>query len=297
VADSEDPSTSPSRGGIGSYFADEERIILMDYLLLVLGLASAALLFVQWNVTLTGEEQRILGYVDKTAQVLFGLGFVGKVLTSPNKTGTLRTRWPELVGVMPLTQPFLVTPRYYPIVQIAVVITRLSIGLDRHLGERALSRIFARYRAALVEELTDPILLQATHITQNILKNGQYARSIGNSLEEQRPQIHGAVEKAVRANPRMGRMMRIPGSDRLVRETVDATLDSAIEALTSEEMDEVVEETLDEVFEDFRAEVGKRKWKEQGVGISQVAGAFRPGAKHPEDAEGSEPGSSSGSGP
>lgn len=289
-------SERPGRGGLANHLADEENIILMDYLLLLLGLASAAILFLEWEVALAAGEQSVLRRVDQVAQVLFGLGFLGKVLTSPEKTRMIRNRWPELVGVMPLTQPFLVAPRYYPIVQIAVVLTRLSIGLDRHLGERALSRIFYRYRSAIVEELTDPILIQATYITQDVLENGQYARSIGNSLDQQRPEIHTTVDKAVRSNPRMNHVLRIPGTQRLIRETVDATLDSAIEALVSEEMDQVVEETLDEVFEDFRDEVGKRKWKERGVGLGAVAGALRGGSGPAGPGPGDDPGGGTGPG-
>lgn len=298
VDDSYDEAESEARGrrGLSDLLADEENIILMDYLLLVLGLASAVILFLEWQVTLEGGEQQILRYVDLTAQVLFGLGFLGKLLSSESKVRMLRTRFVELVGVMPLTQPVLVAPRYYPLVQIVVVLTRLSIGLDRHLGERALTRLFGRYKSALVEELTDPILIQATYITQDVLENGQYARSIGTSLDRQRPEIHTTVDKAVRANPRMGRLLRIPGTQRIIRETVDATLDSAIEALTSEEMDQVVEETMEEVFEDFRAEVGKRKWKERGVGIGDVAGALRGRGRHPRDRQAEDAGEGDGPG-
>lgn len=258
-------------------FAREDRVILMDYLLLVLAIASAIILFLEWNVDLPPGQERLLTLVDRVAIALFGLGFLGKVLVSPEPVHTFKTRAVELIGLFPLTQPVLVAPTYYPIVQGLALLTRFSIGLDRHLGDRALSRIFQRYRAMLVEELTDPILIRASIITEEIIQHGTYAESIGENLERKRSDIHETVRKSIDANPQMRRVMKLPGVPRLVRDAVDGALDSAVTALTSEEMEAIVQSTVEEVFKDFRTEVARKEWKAKGVGVRAVAQAVRGG--------------------
>ncbi len=276
-----EPQTLRER--VGSMFAQEDRVILMDYLLLILAFASAIILFLEWNVELPPNQEAILTLVDRVAIGLFALGFMGKVLTSPEPGHTLKTRAVELIGLFPLTQPVLVDPTYYPIVQGLALITRFSIGLDRHLGDRALSRIFQRYRSMIVEELTDPILIRASIITEDVIQKGTYAQSIGENLEEKRPQVHETVLKSIEANPKARRLMKIPGIPGLVRDAVDGALDSTVTALTADEMEEIVESTVAEVFKDFRREVGRKEWKTKGVGVGTVIPTVRRGRGDEDD--------------
>lgn len=252
------------------------RVLIVNVVLIGLAVASIFLVVLDWTVPLTTGEQNAIVWIDRAAIAAFGLSFAARMVLSRDRPGRLAVRWPELIGLLPLFEPVVTGLRFYPIVQVIVVVARLSSGLDRHLGEQALRRLADRYSHMVVEEITDRVLIRGAHIAEDVAQKGRYSASVGEALEATRDDVHGSVDKALDANPNLRMVSHLPGVSRLVHGTVDATLDAAIAQLTSDEMDRVVQEVIHRTFEDFRVEVAKKEWKERGLRPGEaVRGAGR----------------------
>ena len=256
--------------------ARREGLLWLDSALLALAFLSLLILIVDRVIPLAGDEARALRWVDYAAILLFGLGFLGKLLSARNPVNHLLRNWYEAIAFLPLTVDILGLGRWFLLLQVAIVFTRFSEALDRAFGERILNRMFDRYKAMLVEELTTPLLVRLVVIIQNALVKGRYMESLGKNLDRRRPEIHAIVLKAVEANPKVARLHRIPRVKEAVSDAVEGVVDSAVASLTSEEMNRLISESLHEVFEDLKQEINKREWKERGVGVGQVTtGLFR----------------------
>lgn len=241
------------------------RVLLVDYVLIGLAIVSIFLVVLDWTVPLTPGERNAIVWIDRAAIAAFGLSFAARVGLSRDAPDRIKVRWPELIGLLPLFEPVVTGLRFYPIVQVVVVGARLSSGLDRHLGERALRRIVDRYSHMIAEEITDRVLIRGAHVAEDVARKGRYAASVGESLDARRDDIHGSVDRALDANPNLRAVSHLPGVSRIVHGTVDATLDAAIAQLTSDEMDRVVHEVIHRTFEDFRVEVARKEWKQRGL--------------------------------
>lgn len=241
------------------------RVLLVNYLLIGLALASLVILVLQWTVPLRPVEQTVLTWVDRVAIAAFGLSIVWRLGLSEDTPGRLAVRWPELLGLLPLTEPAFTAFRFYPLVQVVVVVARLSSGLDRHLGAHALGRLLDRYAHMIAEEIGDRVLIYAAHTAEDVARKGRYPASVGESLQARRDDVHGSIDRALDANPYLRGVSHLPGVDRIVKGTVDAALDAAVAQLTSEEMDRIVQETIHRTFEDFRIEVARKEWKRRGL--------------------------------
>jgi hypothetical protein len=71
-------------------------------------------------------------------------------------------------------------------------------------------------------------------------------------------------------NPRVGFLVRTRPGRRLVREITDATLESVVHALNSEELNEVVGESIDEVLTELSERVREKEYQQKGGSM------FRP---------------------
>lgn len=249
--------------------------ILLDYALLAVGLGSLLILAIEWAVPLGPAEHAWLTWIDRAVIGLFAAGLAGRLWTAGDPARRVKVRWPEFVGLLPLTEPLLTSWRFYVLVQIVVVLARVGTGLDRHLGARALSRLMERYGSMVAEEVTEPILVRGSIVAQGVLQHGRYPASVGDALEARREEIHGSVLAAAETNDHMRRLMHLPLVKRLVRGSVDATVDAAVASLTSDDMDLVVREAIDRTFEDFRTGVRESDWKTKGLSVAEVRQALR----------------------
>lgn len=266
----------PPRAPSPHRIARRERLIILDYALLSLAFLSLFIFLVAHIIALGEAERTVLRWVDYAAIMLFGLGFLARLISAESTLRYLARSWFEALAFLPITVDVFGLGRWFFILQIAIVLARFSEALDRTFGERVFHRMFARYKAMLVEELTDPILLRLATSIQGVLHRGRLMESLGRNLDKRRPEIHAAVLKAVEANPKVRRLYAIPMVQDRVREAVEGAVDSAVASLTSEEMHRLVSESLYEVFEDLKADIVRKHWKDEGVGVGDVThGLFR----------------------
>jgi len=245
-------------------------LLWLDQALVALAFLSLGIFLALYIGRLNPEEDVWLRYVDYAAILLFGLGFLGKVLSAEDAVWHLRHNWYEIIAFLPITLDLFQLGRWFFLLQIAIVFTRFSEALDRAFGERVFRSMFERYKSALIEELTAPLLLRLVSVIQMGLARGRYMETLGRKLDSRRPEIHAIVLKAVEANPKVARLYQIPAVQDKVRDAVEGVVDSAVASLTSEELHQIVSQALYEVFEELKTEIDKKSWKEQGVGVMDV---------------------------
>lgn len=256
----------------------EIHLLVLDLAVLGLALASAILLVASVTVAPTADETTWVRSIDYAAVGVFGLLLVGKALASGAPLRYTRHHWFDVIGLLPVTHPVFGLDRWWTLIAVLIVLARASAALDRAFGERVLFAVFARYRAAIVEELSEPILIRLLVIIREALAKGSYMESIGKRVDARRPEIHDVVRRAVASSPKLTLAAKLPGADRFVRETVDEAVTAAVVALTSEELNSIVREALTGAIADLELKVAEPSWKERGYSIGDVARGLTRGA-------------------
>jgi hypothetical protein len=122
--------------------------------------------------------------------------------------------------------------------------------------------LFNRYRAALVEEVTDRVMLQGIAMAEDIVARGTYLKAMGDGLDERREDlVRMAVEsgKATDAGKWIG---LLPGSEAFLRNAAGTAVDTVVTALRSDEMQRTFETTVRKVTAELREEVARKAWRE-----------------------------------
>lgn len=253
-------------------------LVFLDYVFLFLGLMSLIIWGLDFSRSLEPDEVVVLRWTDYATIAVFGVVFLGKLLAADFPLRYLKAHWFAIFGFFPLTNPLFIPPRFYIVVQILIVVSRFGQAIDRAFGAHVLKQVFARYRAAVVEELTDPLLDRLLFVIQINLVRGRYAASIGEGIDRRRAEVRMSVEKAIMASPKLTTITKIPGAEEAIHNAVQEGIDAAVAALKSDELNRAIQETLNEAFEDLRKSVRERSWKEQGVGLGDVATGLMKGS-------------------
>lgn len=150
--------------------------------------------------------------------------------------------------------------RFARIIRVVTAASRLARAANMTLGEQVVSKVFGKYKAILVAELTTPILLQAINITQGIVTRGKYAESVGKELDAKRDEIYAIIIKNLEAR-RSTQVITQPEFVRAaIRKAEEEVLNSVVLTLTSEELNKIIADTVDRVLEDFKRELKKKEW-------------------------------------
>lgn len=249
----------------------EFHLIVLDLAVLGLALASLILLVASVTIAPSADELAWVRSIDYAACGVFGLLLVGKALISGAPLRYVRYHWFDVIGLAPLTHPFFGLTRWWTLVGVFIVLARASAALDRAFGERVLFAVFARYRAALVEELTEPILLRLLGVLREALSQGRYMESMGKRVDARRSEIHDVVRRAVASSPKLTFAAKLPGADRFVRETVDEAVTAAVVALTSDELNSIVRDAITGALADLEVKVAEPTWKARGYTLGDIA--------------------------
>lgn len=168
--------------------------------------------------------------------------------------------------------------RFARIIRVITAASRLARAANMTLGEQVVSKVFNKYKAILVAELTTPILLQAISITQGIITRGKYAESVGKELDAKRDEIYSLIIKNLEARKATQTLTQPEFVRAAIRKAEEEILDTVVLTLTSEELNKIIADTVDRVLEDFKRELKKKEWahvafNREGVDPGKVADA------------------------
>jgi ribosome-associated translation inhibitor RaiA len=220
---------------------------------------------------LPGYAETTIVAIDLVILGIFALEFLGEVRQATSKLAYTRNHWYELVGMVPIAHWGFRAVRLVRLLRIYVVETYPMENVPERDWSYALVRgLINHYKGVLLEEITDPIVLTSISTLRDPMVRARWTETVGNSMEDHRENIHLSVRNALEDNPRVGVLVRTRPGKRLVREVTDATLDSVIHTLQSEELNEVVSESIDEVLDELSDRVREKEYRQRGGSV------FRP---------------------
>ena len=259
-----------------------ENLHLVDYAILGLAFTSLLVFVVHRTGALPLEETRILLVVDLGLVALYGGAFGTKWVLADAPARWLRRNALHALGALPLTvnlfEP-VVADRYYVVVQVIIVVLRAGEALDRAFGAHVLQGLFERYRSMVVEELTDPLLMRLAIVLEDAVVGRDYAAAIGRRVEERRDLVRAAVARGIEASPKLRALYGFGPVQRKVDETTEELVDALAAALTSPEVNQLIREGLQDAFAELKQNIADRKWREKGVGVTDVAAGVVGGGR------------------
>lgn len=244
-----------------------EPVTSRDWILVTIAVVDILLLVARdvYGGFLPGLADRVIVWIDLGILSIFAIEFIVEMERSSSRLVYARNHWYELVGMAPVAHWGVRVFRLVRLLRMYVVKSYPTEAEPERDWSYALVRgIITHYRAVLLEEITDPIVLTSIDVIKGPMERARWAGTIGDSLEERREHIHTVVADTMRHTEGMQHLMRTQYGQRLVARITDATLDSAIHTLRSDELNEVIGESIGDILDELSEKVKEKEYAEQG---------------------------------
>ncbi|HVL87231.1 MAG TPA: ion transporter [Candidatus Thermoplasmatota archaeon] len=247
-------------------------LAVRDVVLFLLAVASVALLVVDELGFVPPQHHATVVFVDLAIVIVFAAEFVWRMASEARKLRFVARNWFDVLGLFPLllfealqTLPQLALLRAFRLVRIArivAVLSRAARAYNAIAGEKAAQRIFRKYRAALVEEITDRVALQLIAQMERNVVEARYPEAIGRALETRREDVRKVVLDSLERTAVLRPLARFAPSANLVERTADALTTIVADTLKSPEVNRIVAEAIAQVLANLKGELAKKDWKE-----------------------------------
>lgn len=238
---------------------------LADLGMLALGVASLGIVAYDFlhGRTLPPGDRFLLEVADLGIVLVFAAEFAWRWRKADRKGRFVLQNWFDLLGMVPMMATNIPLFRAFRLLRIGMVAARLFRMWSFITGEKSAQLVLNRYRAALVEEVTDRVLVDVVDTVERVAAKGGYVRALGDSLHQQREDIAAAAVKGAKADGAGKLVALVPGAEAAVREAALAAVDSVVATLRSPEMQRTFEVAIRNVVAEARAELRKKDWQAQ----------------------------------
>lgn len=243
----------------------------LDRLIVGLGFASVFVFTLSAVGGLTAAVRGALTILDLAVVAAYAVAFLTKGLLDEHPGRWFRRHAWLALALMPLTIPLLVAHPYFLLVQVAVLMARGAKALDRALHLRVVAGLHERYKARLLEEISEPLLMNIADSLEEALVSRDLAGALGGRLRERRELVESAVRRGIESSPRLARVTRLAPVQRWVDDTTREVVDAAQAALTSPETNALLRESLRDAFREIKAGIAEPKWPRRGMGVAEAA--------------------------
>jgi len=243
----------------------------LDRLIVGLGFASVFVFTLSAVGGLTASMRGALTVLDLAVVAAYAVAFLAKGLLDERPGRWFRRHAWLALALMPLTIPILVSHPWFLLVQVAILTTRGAKAIDRALHLRVVAGLQERYRARVMEEVSQPLLLNLATALEEALVARDLAGAMGASLHQRRDLVEAAVRRGVEASPRLSRVARLPPVQRWVDHVTHDVVDAAHAALVSPETKALLEGSVRDAFRELRAGIEEPKWPHRGIGLGEAA--------------------------
>lgn len=253
-----------------------------DLAMIALGVLSLGIVAYDYfyRSTLTADQVFLLEVADLAIVLVFVAEFAWRWSGNKWRLNFVLRNWFDILGMVPMMATNIPLFRAFRLLRIGMVASRLLRMYAYATGQQSAQRVFDRYHAALVEEVTDHVMLRTLAMVEDIAAKGGYVRALGDSLHQQRQDIADAAVKGARAGG-VGQVVAwVPGAEKAVHDTAMATVDSMVASLRSEEMQRTFEVTVRSVCAEARKEMARKEWKEADPAAASM-GPLRRGPATP----------------
>src|SRR5688572_9318557 len=224
--------------------ARPRRVGAVDWLMLVLALASVAMLVYEtWGPVTPAQREQILA-ADLAIIAIFAVEFAFRWARDDHpKTFPLRY-WYELLGMIPVAHPAIRGFRLFRIIRIAVILSRFGRVADRAFGDEVTYRLLRRFKALIVDTVSGAVTLRVLDETAQVLEKGTYAQNLADALEARGDEMMALAIEKVKADPEVGAVRHLPFFEDVVRQSSRVTQRIAIDLLRDDRMEAILREII-----------------------------------------------------
>lgn len=235
------------------------QIGVLDWLMLLLAVLSIGLLAWETWWPVTDQQRQWILRADYAVCAAFLAEFLWRWYVDGWRWHFLARNWYDILGMIPVSQPALRGFRLFRVVRIVVLLARFGMAADRALGEEFTYRLVNRFANPIIDAISGSVTLAVLDEVAEVLEKGTYTRNIARALDENHPQLRGLIADKLRADPRTGRLSRLPFYEDIVGSVVDASLSVAQEILRDPRTDRLVADMLHENLTQLREAVHRNQ--------------------------------------
>lgn len=231
----------------------------LDWSMLVLALVSVGLLgWETWGGVTPAQSTWIIR-ADYLICAIFAAEFLWRWRQAGWKRAHLWHNWYDVLGMIPVSTPALRGFRLFRVLRIVILLSRFGMAADRALGEEFTYRLVDRFSQPIVDAISGQVTQAVLDEVADVLRKGTYTRNIAQALDENHRELRAMIAEKLRADPRTGRLKRVPFYDDIVATVIDAGLDVVREVLRDPRTDELVADMLRENITQLREAVAKNQ--------------------------------------
>ncbi|NKF23702.1 ion transporter [Solimonas marina] len=232
--------------------SERRRIAIIDWVMLILALASIALLgYDTWGPATEAQEHWIV-IGDLAFCAIFFVEFMWRWRRARWELAFLKRNWYEILGMIPAAHPALRAFRLFRVVRVIVMFSRLGAAADRALGEDFTYLFVNRFKNAIVESISDAVTVAVLDEVAEVLVHGTYTRNVSKALRENQGSLRNMMFEKLREDPKAGRLSRLPFYKDISEAVVDAGFRIVEEVLSDPRTDELVADILRENVKQLR---------------------------------------------
>lgn len=235
------------------------RISWLDWLMLLLALVSVALVGYETWGPASDAQRRWITRSDYLVCAVFAAEFLWRWRQAGWRWRYLLHNWYDLLGMIPIAHPALRGFRLFRVLRIIILLARFGMAADRALGDEFTYRVVDRFSDSIVDAISGPVTIAVLEEVADVLKKGTYTRNIARALDENHRELRAMIADKLRADPRTGRLKRLPFYDDIVASVIDAGLGVVQEVLRDPRTDELVADMLRENITQLREAVARNQ--------------------------------------
>ena len=235
------------------------RIGWLDWSMLLLALGSVALVGYETWGPVSPIQRLWIVRADYLVCALFAAEFLWSWRRAGWSRRHLLRNWYDLLGMIPIAHPALRGFRLFRLLRIVILLSRFGMAADRALGAEFTYRLVDRFSASIVDAISGPVTIAVLEEVAEVLKKGTYTRNIARALDENHGELRSMIADKLRADPRTGRLKRLPFYDDIVGSVIDAGLDVVQEVLRDPRTEALVADMLRENITQLREAVARNQ--------------------------------------
>jgi voltage-gated potassium channel len=243
----------------------QRRLRAVDALVLLLALASVALVLLHALTDPDAVAQRRIRFAEYALIALFAFEFLFALARHDHRVAYALRNWYEVLALVPVASGPALALSWYPALAVAVCLARFGRVVDRLFGDEAFHRMVERARSAAVESVADAVTLRVLDQTLAVLQKGEYTRNLADALERHGDGMVAIVAEKVKQDPEVGAVRHVPFFEPMVATASKVTQRILIDLLRDPRMDQMVKDIIRSNVEQIRAEVAKREASLRGV--------------------------------
>ena len=231
----------------------------LDWLMLLLALISIGLVgYETWGPASAAERLWIVRG-DYLICAIFAAEFLWRWRLAGWGWRHLLRNWYDILGMIPIAHPALRGFRLFRVLRIVILLSRFGMAADRALGDEFTYRLVDRFSKTIVDTISGPVTIAVLEEVAEVLQKGTYTRNIARALDENHRELRAMISDKLRADPRTGRLKRLPFYNDIVASVVDAGLDVVQGVLSDPRTDALVADMLRENITQLREAVARNQ--------------------------------------